>query len=159
MLIYTAKLKKNRIIFSIAALFLLCGIFGVFITVNPTMQTEPVSAVVEAKGIKSNEDRLDYLSQFGFIVSGEPIDEEDLKIPKTFDSSFDSYIALQNEQGFDFENYAGKKIKRYTYELNDNSNRMVSLLIYKNKVIGAEVFSSDTGELLQGLTTNNNESI
>lgn len=57
------------------------------------------------------------------------------------DASYDDYLALQSGQGFDLSKYAGKRVKRYTYEITNyptgETGILANLLIYKNTVIGA----------------------
>lgn len=73
-----------------------------------------------------------------------------------FDSSFDRYLAIQEEEGFSLKDYAGKFAKRYTYAITNypsgEEDMMVSILVYQQKVIAGEVFSSKTGEIIHGLS-------
>lgn len=62
-------------------------------------------------GIKSNEDRIVFLSGYGWEVSQDPLSTEELLIPKEFDDSYTDYLALQSEQGFDLTKYQGKRVK------------------------------------------------
>lgn len=155
MFIYTAKLHRKRIVLGIVALILVCGLFAAIAGFHSLWGAQSVSATISPKGVKTNEDRIAYLEQFGWTVTPEALSVEELKIPDTFDASYDEYLALQTQQGFDLTKYTGKKIKRYTYGItnysNGNSDMMVSLLVYKNEVIGGEVFNSKTGEVIHGL--------
>jgi hypothetical protein len=116
---------------------------------------QAVSASAEVKGIRDNDDRLSYLTGLGWTVSGEPIATEELLVPDTFDESYADYLALPSEQGFDLTRYHGKRVKRYTYEITNypsgETGVQISLLMYKNTVIGGEVISPTTGEVLHGL--------
>lgn len=155
MIIYTAKLQRKRIIVGAVALILICGLLGSFAGFHSLWGAQSVSTCVSPKGIKTNEDRIAYLAQFGWTTTPEALTVEELKIPDVFDASFDEYLATQTNQGFDLSKYAGKTVKRYTYGLQnypgDVKNVMISLLVYKNNVIGGEVFQHDTGEVLHGL--------
>lgn len=154
MFIYTAKLHRKRFILGIVALILVCGLFAVFAGFHTLWGAQSVSATVSPTSVKTNEDRIAYLKQFGWTVTPEAITVEELKIPETFDSSLDEYLAIQKQQGFDLSKYAGKNIKRYTYGISNYpggaTNNMAELLIYKNAVIGGDVFSADTGKVLHG---------
>ena len=116
--------------------------------------TETASA--EISGLKNNEDRAAYLESLGWAILPTPLAVETLLIPEEFDSSYDEYLALQANQGFDLNLYRGKKITRYTYEVTNyptgESGVQVSLLLYKNTVIGGEIFSSASNSFLHGLT-------
>lgn len=155
MIIYAAKLQRKRIIIGAIALVLVCGLLGSFAGFHSLWGAQSVASSVSPKGVKTNEDRIAYLSQFGWTTTPEALTVEELKIPDVFDASFDEYLATQTKQGFDLSKYTGKTVKRYTYGIQnypgDLKNIMVSLLVYKNNVIGGEVFQADTGEVLHGL--------
>jgi hypothetical protein len=160
MFIYTAKLHRKRILFGLIALVLVCGLlltlagtynlWGTQTVVNPTAET--------SEKVKTNEDRIAYLESFGWALTPEPLAVEELSIPEVFDDTLTDYLALQDSQGFDLSQFAGKTVKRYTYGITNyptgDDTIMVSILVYKNHVIGGEVFSSTTGELLHGLSRN-----
>ena len=114
-----------------------------------------VTASAEVKHIRSNDDRVAYLNSLGWQVSGQPLATEELLIPETFDASYNDYLALQADQGFDLTQYCGKRIKRYTYQIlnypTGEEQVQVALLIYKNRVIGGQVQAS-SGSFLHGLT-------
>ena len=76
-------------------------------------------------------------------------------IPEEFDDRYTNYLALQSEQGFDLSKYQGKRVKRYTYEITNypsgETGVQVSLLIYRNTVIGGEVFTTSLDGFMHGL--------
>ena len=113
------------------------------------------SALPSPKGVKSNQDRVDYLSAYGWQVSEEPLSTQELLIPEEMDDSYTEYLALQNSQGFDLQKYAGKRVKRYTYEVlnypTGETGVQANLLICKNTVVGGEVLSPRLDGFLHGL--------
>ena len=153
MFIVTARLPKRRLL--TAGLTALCCCVAVIAGIFCLQSLDSVSAASEVKGIRDNDDRIAYLEQFGWTVSSEPIAVEELLIPETFDASYDEYLALQSEQGFDLTVYCGKRVKRYTYEITNyptgESGVQAALLLYRNKVIGGEVLSSNPDGFLHGL--------
>ena len=80
---------------------------------------------------------------------------QELLIPEEMDESYDEYLTLQSEQGFDLTKYAGKRVKRYTYEVTNyptgEQGVQANLLLYKNTVIGGEVLSPQLDGFLHGL--------
>ena len=72
------------------------------------------------------------------------------------DESYQEYLALQSDQGFDLQKYAGKRVKRYTYEIfnypSGEAGVQANLLICKNTVVGGEVLSPRLDGFLHGLT-------
>jgi len=117
--------------------------------------TAYVSAVTNEKisfgGIKTEQDRLDFISAFGLSVLGEPVEVVETKIPKDFDAVYNEYNSIQMAQGLDLAKYKGKKVKRYTYEVSNYpkdangfpTQVFLNLVIYKNKVIAGDLSSSD----------------
>ncbi len=145
MFIFTAKIDKRKLAVA------LTGLVVIFAAVTATVlwDARPASAAttVNPKGVKTGEDRIEYLQGWGWQVSPEPALVEELQMPEEFGADYDRYLALQSEQGFDMAKYAGKRIKRYTYEVlnypGGKTGVVAHLLIYKNRVIGGEVMGSD----------------
>ncbi len=155
MFIFTARLHKKRLAAGAVALVLLCG-GALALSEQAAPAAVDASAAVETPTkIKSNEDKIAYLESLGWQVSPEPIAVEELLIPTEFDESYQNYLALQQEQGFDLNEYKGKRVKRYSYEITNyptgETGVQVSLLIYKNKVIGGEVLSPKLDGFVHGL--------
>ena len=140
MLIVTAKMPKRKLTLGVAAAALLCC---------------SASALPSPKGVKSNQDRIDYLAAYGWQVSEEPLVTQELLIPEEMDDSYTEYLALQTGQGFDLQKYAGKRVKRYTYEVlnypTGEAGVQGNLLICKNTVVGGEVLSPQLDGFLHGL--------
>ena len=145
MLIVTAKMPKRKLSLGVAAAALLCCC-AIALNFGQAIGREAsASALPSPKGVRSNQDRVDYLSAYGWQVSGEPVATQELLIPEEMDDSYTEYLALQNGQGFDLQKYAGKRVKRYTYEVlnypTGETGVQANLLICKNTVVGGEVLS------------------
>ena len=118
MFIWTAKLRRGRLAAGAAALLLaLCGAVVLAGGLSPGEVDAVSPAPASPKGIKTNEDRVAYLESYGWTVSPEAVSVEELLIPEEFDETYDQYLALQAQQGFDLTQYKGKRVKRYTYEV------------------------------------------
>ncbi len=157
MLIVTAKVPRRKLaLWALAAGALFCCTLLVNVGFLRTSLGIEAAAVVSPKGIKTNEDRIAYLGEYGWQVKEEPLATQELIVPKEFDESYTDYLALQAKQGFDLEKHAGKRLKRYTYEITNyptgESGVQVNLLIYKNTVVGGEVLSARLDGFLHGLT-------
>ena len=155
MLIMTAKMPKRKLTFGVAAAALLCCCAIALNFGQAVSREASASAIPSAKGIKTNQDRISYLSAYGWQVSEEPISTQELLIPEEMDDSYQDYLALQSQQGFDLEKYAGKRVKRYTYEVlnypTGETGVQANLLIRKNTVGGGEVLSPQLDGFLHGL--------
>jgi len=113
------------------------------------------ATVPNPKGVKTADDRVAYLESYGWLVNPEPIAVEELLVPEEFDETYQDYLALQADQGFDLTKYCGKRVKRYSYKIQNypggDTNVQAALLIYRNTVIGGEVLSSSPGGFIHGL--------
>ena len=96
-----------------------------------------------------------YLEGCGWLVGEEAVSQEDIRLPDAFDGAYADYLALQSAQGFDLTQYAGKTVQRYTYAVKNypglQEDIWASLLLYRDQVIGGEVFSNAGDGFLQGL--------
>ena len=156
MLIVTAKMPKRKLTLGVAAAALLCCCAIALNFGQAASREASASAIPSPNGVKSNQDRIDYLAAYGWQVSEEPIATQELLIPKEMDESYQEYLALQSDQGFDLQKYAGKRVKRYTYEIfnypSGEAGVQANLLICKNTVVGGEVLSPRLDGFLHGLT-------
>lgn len=146
--IWTAKINKKGIMLALAAV--ICAAAAA-VTLTYSRGAE-ASAAVSPKGVKTEEDRVAYLEQWGWQVSPQAALVEELALPEEFGEEYARYLELQTGQGFDLSKYAGKRIRRYTYEVlnypNGETGVVAHLLVYRNRVIGGEVLG---GSFLHGL--------
>lgn len=155
MFIFTARINKRRLAAGAAALVLLCGTALAVGSLDTGHSVNTAASVTAPKKVKTNEDRIAYLESFGWQVEPDAVAVEELQIPEEFDETYDEYLALQAAQGFDLTEYCGKRVKRYTYEITNyptgEAGVQVSLLLYKNKVVGGEVLSAQLDGFLHSL--------
>ena len=156
MVIMTAKLSKGKLIAIIALIAVIVVLLAVLLHNSDTPAVQADSApAVSVSSIRTNEDRVAYLQSFGWEVSPEPTQTQEVKIPTEPNEVFERYNELQISQGFDLHEYAGKCVKRYVYEITNHPDAQspyyATLLIYKNSVIGGDVCSAAKGGTMQGL--------
>jgi hypothetical protein len=153
MFIWSARIRPKRLLCCLLALAVVVS--GVRIWVGGESKAVQAPAL-EAKNVKSNEDRLGFLTRCGWTVAEEPLTVEELMIPKEFDESYAAYLELQSAQGFDLSRFSGCRVKRYVYEIlnypSGETGVQVGILIYKNQVIGGEVLSARLDGFIHGLT-------
>lgn len=154
MFIFTAKVPRRKL-----ALGVTLGGPGLLLSVRPGPGPSPArrgGLRPGVKGVRTNQDRVDFLRSFGWEVAEEPLATQEMVIPQEFDDSYAQYIDLQRQQGFDLERYAGKRAKRYTYEIlnypSGETGVQANLLLYKTTVIGGEVLSPRLDGFLHGLS-------
>ena len=145
MFIVTAKVPRRKLLAGAVTALCCCLVIATAIIV--TLGGQAVTTSAEVSKVRSNEDRIAYLNELGWEVSDQPVITEELLIPETFDESYDDYLTLQTQQGFDLTKYAGKRVKRYTYDITNYSDSetgvQAALLVYKNKVIGGQLQAAD----------------
>lgn len=114
-----------------------------------------VTESISFEKIKTAEDRIEFLRSFDWEVETTPIEEVEVTIPAEFDKIFQSYNELQKKQGFDLSKYHKKQVKRYTYRVTNYPDYVgdvyVSILMYRNRVIGGDVSSADSNGFIHGL--------
>lgn len=157
MVILTAKVSKGKL----AAIVLLILFVVVLLAVLLKNADEPTPATdgeqtVSASEVRTNEDRVAYLAQFGWEVSAEPVQTQEVRIPTDPSDVFERYNDLQIAQGFDLHDYAGKTVRRYVYEIENypggDGQYYATLLICKGAVIGGDVCAAEKGGVMHGFT-------
>ena len=105
-------------------------------------------------GVKTNEDRIEFLSQFGWTVKETPVEECEVTIPAEFDKIFTGYNEIQKRQGLDLSDYKKKRVIRYTYEVTNYEGASgvvyANVIVYRNRVIGGDVCSADVTGFIHG---------
>ena len=113
------------------------------------------NADIKYSGIKTNEDRIKFLGQFGWQVDPEAVQSVEVTIPEDFDKIFTAYNELQKRQGLDLTKFKKKNVQRYTYEITnyDGYDGVVyaNILVYRNKVIAGGICSADVKGFMHGL--------
>ena len=60
-------------------------------------------------GIKTNEDRVSFLSGLGWTVKAQPIYEKTFVMPESFDRVMQGYNEIQRSQGLDLSKYRKRR--------------------------------------------------
>ena len=125
------------------------------------VSTKAVAAAAEKYiygKIKTGDDIVKFLAQFGWEVDPTPLEEVTIKIPAEFDKVMNSYNELQRRQGLDLSKYRGREVQRTTYKVTNYPNYsgtvMANVIVYKNKVIGGDLCSSDVTGFIHGFEKN-----
>ena len=135
MMVMTAKvdLKKIMIILGAIAALILSAVL-----LLGGNDTETAAAAVS-----SNDARVHFLKDFGWDVTTSPVETGQVKIPEQSSEVFERYNNLQKSQGYDLTEYAGKRVMRYVYKINNFPGATepvyATVLVCKNKIIGGDV--------------------
>ena len=104
--------------------------------------------------VKTAQDGMEFLAQFGWEVDPAPVESTTVTIPAEFDKVFAAYNELQRTQGLDLSKHAGRVVQRYTYRVTNYPDQagevLANLLVYRGRVIGGDVCAADAGGFLHG---------
>ena len=154
MLIMTTKVDKRKLL--IAAAAILAAIAGLIFLGGS--ETAPTANVSTAPAADTNDARVKFLTDLGWEVTASPAEATEVKIPRGSDQVFDRYNELQKSQGYDLTKYAGKKVMRYVYQINNYPDAKepvyATLLVYKDKIIGGDITDTTPGGKVQGFGRN-----
>lgn len=99
------------------------------------------------KNIGGSSQVLSFISSYGWEVDEEPDEVREVIIPAEFDDVYENYNAIQLKQGYDLRNYAGERVKRWTYtvrnypDYTDTDCIKINVLVFDGEVIGGDVCS------------------
>lgn len=109
----------------------------------------------EGSGLDSTEARVKYLAGLGWEVDAGSETARTVTLPDEVSGVIAQYNALQKQQGFDLEPYAGKEIESYTYELmnypNGEESVVAQLFVYKGRAIAGDIHSSALGGFMHSI--------
>lgn len=98
----------------------------------------------------TNEERVSFLSQFGWEIDEEPVEVKEIVIPQEFDEQYLKYNEIQKKQNFDLEDYCAVKAKQWTYSVKNYPGYeeqkncvFANLIVYEGAVIAGDISSSD----------------
>ena len=103
------------------------------------------------------QERMAFLSQFGWEAAEDPLEVSEVIIPAQFDETYQRYNDIQKVQNLDLSKFAGKRVKRWTYEIKNYPGYegkpgvvQANLLIEKGVVVGGDICSLELGGFLHG---------
>ena len=117
------------------------------------VSSEAVS--VKYDKIKTEQDVVAFLQQFGWQVEGKAIEVKDVTVPAEFDKVYAGYNQVQLAQGLDLARYKGKTLTRYTFKVTNYEGHegtvYANVLVWRKKVVGGDICSAEiTGGFVQG---------
>ena len=128
MMVMTAKVNLKKVMIALAA------VAALIVALILLLGGGGDSAETSAPTASSNDGRVKFLTDLGWDVTTSPTASSDV---------FERYNALQKSQGYDLSEYAGKKVMRYVYKINNYPGATepvyATLLVYKNQIIGGDV--------------------
>ena len=141
MFIYTVRATTVRfalVLVLTVSVFLLVLFFGGGESVYAMADGE----VIRYSGVRTAEEREDFLKQFGIEVKEGSEHSETFSVAQSLDRVLLSYNELQKKQGLDLSKYTGKRLVRYTYEVANCAEEgtvYVNILVSRGRVVGGDV--------------------
>ena len=153
MFIYSIKAKTIKmfglICVALVGVIMIAAFMPGYVSTSAAANSE-----IDYSGIRNNEDRIGFLRQFGWEVSPEEIESEQVTIPAEFDKIFAGYNEIQKRQGLDLSKYKGKTMMRYTYDVTNypdyEGKVQANILVYRGKVVGGDICSADINGFVHG---------
>lgn len=158
MFIFTARVTKEKLIIALLALAAVIVLLVLLLGGNEST-TETIAPI----NVSTNDGRLEFISSYGWEVNNTPVETTEVRVPEDNSEVFERYNELQKSQGYDLSKYAGKKLKKVTYEVlnhpSGESGVMLTLFINKKEVVGGDVSSGQKGGFMHGFDMPKNGTI
>jgi len=160
MFVYSVKSNQLKPFFVMSFVVLSIVVLVFLIKTDKTKQTASVEKSFEAE---TCEQRLFFLSSFGWKADEKSEEVSEVIIPEEFDEVYTSYNELQKQQGFDLSPFAGKRVKKWTYTIVNYpgyENRdciKATLLVFDGQVIGGDICSVELEGFMHSFDMNQNE--
>ena len=146
MMVMTARVDKKKV----AAV--LVGIVAVVAALVLLFGGEKGDAPT-ASTVSSNDDRVEFLSSFGWEVVTSPVESGQVRLPAADAEVFLRYNSLQKSMGYDLSPFAGKTVMRYVYTVKNYPGATepvyATVLISNNRVIGGDVTDTSADGVMQ----------
>ncbi len=126
---------------------------------NTTAQIAAMNESISFDNVKSADDGIKFLSQYGWQVDSTPVEQCEITVPKEFDKVMTSYNEIQKQQGLDLTKYSKKTAVRYTYKVTNypqyNGTVYANIIVYRNRVIAGDICSADAKGFIHTLSMPN----
>lgn len=157
MFVFSVKTTKKQMISIIVCVVMLIAILVVAIAWPSARQPPPHAALYAGgSGKRRSPDRL--LKTLGYEASPSTAEVKEVLIPDEFDEVFQNYNTIQAEAGMDLEPYHGKRVKCWSYRVDNypgEESVLAHLYVYNDKIIGGDICSTKMDGFMHGLTAMN----
>ncbi len=152
-----SKLFKKIVVccavLTLVAIFVIlfrCG-FG-----NNTASSQQVNSAID-----DSESVVSFVSELGWEIEENPDEIREVIIPVEFDDVYTNYNKIQLNQGYDLLEYAGERVKKWTYTVKNYPGYegedfiKINILVLDGEVIGGDVCSVKLDGFMHGFTYEN----
>ncbi len=154
MFVYSVKTKQLKVLLLVG--FVLFTAVSLFILSRESQETVSKNDMIFSA--ETHEERMMFISQFGWEVDEEPIQVKEVIIPEEADDVYNAYNDIQRSQGFDLTEFAGKRAKCWTYTVKnyegyENQGCIhANILVYEGKAIGGDICSVELDGFMHGFS-------
>lgn len=106
--------------------------------------------------VRSAEERVQLLRDLGHEVQPSSEQVEEIHLPDEPDEALRAYDALQTPAGLGLMDYAGKRVKCYTYTVTNaevEGTVLARMYVYRNRMIAGDISSAAPNGFEQPLIT------
>ncbi|HIR10528.1 MAG TPA: DUF4830 domain-containing protein [Candidatus Avoscillospira stercoripullorum] len=151
MVIMSAKVSKRKIITGLVIAACVIALLAFLLHKSDAPAAVQESQTAAETDASTEEGRVAFLTSFGWEVSPQAVEKQEVKIPAEFNQVLTRYNELQKSQGYDLQQYAGKTVMRYVYAITNypdgSDSHCATLLVYQGKVIGGDVSDMGGGKM------------
>lgn len=151
---FVYSVKSNHIKAALLVAFVIMTVISLFVLSNESKQTGKEQTI--NLSASTHQERMSFISQFGWEVDEEPVQVKEVIIPTETDDTYTAYNEIQKAQNFDLTAFAGERAKCWTYTVEnyegyENQECIhINLLVYDGKVIGGDVCSVELDGFMHG---------
>lgn len=160
MFVFTAKFNKRKAVAIVlvlavilAAIVLIAGFVKNGDSAPDTADGHTVADL--SRSVRSPEDIVTYLNALGWLVAEEPLEQQEIVIPREFTGVYADYAQLQTEQGFTLEDYYGMEAIRYTYQVLNypagEGNVVADVVVCGGEIIAGDIQCIASNGFMHGL--------
>ena len=146
MMVLTAKLNLKKIVLSLG------GIAALALSLILLLGGDGQEARASVTG---NDARVQFLRDLGWEVVPAPHEAGQVLIPDQTSQVYERYNALQKSQGYDLTEYAGKKVMRYVYRIENFPGAAgpvyATVLVHQDRIIGGDITDAGPGGRIRSL--------
>ncbi len=152
MFVYTMKASGVKF-FAVIALSIAVLTVAISILPSVTAASDVASVTTDFKNIKTEEDMVNFLSQFGHEVEPTATNTYEIEIPDEFNSVFEKYNDIQRAQGLNLKRYVGKDATAYVFKVTNyeyEGEVFATLFIRNGRVIAGDICSTEGEGFVHG---------
>ncbi len=152
MFVYTMKASGIKFFAVVAvSVLLLATAIGILPAVSAA--SDAASVTTDFKNIETEEDMVEFLSQFGHEVEAKAVNVYEIDIPEEFNSVFEKYNEIQRAQGLNLKRYVNKDATAYVFKVTNyeyEGEVFATLFIRNGRVIAGDICSKDGEGFVHG---------